>query len=121
MAASPDGKFLYGLLEGPLWVRDEGLREQGRQGTSRILEFDVAKEKFTGRSWKYALEQNGNAIGDFNLIDATSGLIIERDDSEGDRRQACPEGAAAADCFNVPAKFKRIYKIDFAQANADGP
>jgi hypothetical protein len=25
-----------------------------------------------------------------------------------------------ADCFNVPAKFKRIYKIDLAQADADG-
>jgi len=24
------------------------------------------------------------------------------------------------DCFNVPAKFKRIYKIDLSQADADG-
>jgi hypothetical protein len=28
------------------------------------------------------LEDNGNAIGDFNMIDATTGLIIERDDGE---------------------------------------
>ena len=59
----------------------------------RILEFDVDKGAFTGKSWKYPLEAPTNAIGDFNLIDATSGLIIERDDSEGDPAQACLEGA----------------------------
>ena len=53
------------------------------------------------------------------MIDATSGLIIERDDTEGDPAQACT-GAPKPDCFNVPAKFKRIYKIDFALADADG-
>ena len=78
------------------------------------------RRAFTGKSWKYQLELPANAIGDFNLIDATSGLIIERDDSEGDPAQACLEGAPKPDCFNVPAKFKRIYKIDFAQADADG-
>src|SRR5262249_61395586 len=69
--------------------------------------------------WKYTLEQPANAIGDFNLIDATSGLIIERDDTEGEPAQAC-SGAPKPDCFNVPAKLKRIYKVDFAQADADG-
>ena len=72
------------------------------------------------RAGSITLEAPTNAIGDFNLIDATSGLIIERDDSEGDPAQACLEGAPKPDCFNVPAKFKRIYKIDFAQADADG-
>jgi hypothetical protein len=46
-------------------------------------------------------------------------MIIERDDSEGDPAQACT-GTPKPDCFDVPAKFKRIYKIDFAQADADG-
>src|SRR5262245_7150377 len=119
MAASPDGKFLYPLLEGPLMDADG--KPEAKEGTSylRILEFDVAKGAFTGKSWKYALEAPGNAIGDFNLIDAQSGLIIERDDSEGDPAQAC-SGAPKPDCFNVPAKFKRIYKVDFAQADPDG-
>jgi hypothetical protein len=121
MAASPDGKFLYPLLEGPLWVEATNSFESKDGKTYlRILEFDVDKAAFTGKSWKYPLELPGNAIGDFNLIDATSGLIIERDDSEGDPAQACPEGGPKPDCFNVPAKFKRIYKIDFAQADADG-
>lgn len=109
MAQSPDGKTLYPLLEGPL----------AGEAFLRVLEFDVAKEAFTGKSWKYKLEAPGNAIGDFNMIDASSGLIIERDDTEGDAALACKDGPKP-DCFNVPAKLKRIYKVDFAQADADG-
>jgi hypothetical protein len=121
MAQSPDGKFLYGLLEGPLWVEASNTFEN-KDGKVylRILEFDVDKGEWTGKSWKYPLELPGNAIGDFNLIDASSGLIIERDDTEGDPAQACGEAPPRPDCFNVPAKFKRIYKIDLAQADADG-
>jgi hypothetical protein len=120
MAQSPDGKFLYGLLEGPLWVEgSNGFEARDGKTYLRILEFDVAKEAFTGKSYKYPLELPGNAIGDFNMIDATTGLIIERDDTEGDPALACKEGPRA-DCFNVPARFKRIYKIDFSQADADG-
>ena len=120
MAASTDGKFLYPLLEGPLVTA--GGKPEAKEGTSylRILEFDVDKGAWTGKSWKYALEQPGNAIGDFNLIDARSGLIIERDDSEGDPALACAADAIKPDCFNVPAKFKRIYKVDFGQADGDG-
>jgi hypothetical protein len=120
MAASPDGKFLYALLEGPLLAADGKPETKDGKPYLRILEFDVAKGEFTGKSYKYALEAPANAIGDFNLIDASGGLIIERDDTEGDPAQACLEGAPRPDCFNVPAKFKRIYKVDLGQADADG-
>jgi hypothetical protein len=120
MAASPDGKFLYTLLEGPLLTADG--KPESKEGTAylRILEFDVDKGAYTGKGWKYALEAPTNSIGDFNLIDATSGLIIERDDSEGDPALACAAGAPKPDCFNVPAKLKRIYKVDLGQADSDG-
>jgi hypothetical protein len=120
MAASRDGKFLYPLLEGPLW--DEPTRAwetKGGREFLRILEFDVAQEKFTGRSWKYLLETNGNNIGDFNMVDATTGLIIERDNGEGDVALAC-NGPARPDCFNVPARLKRVYKIDMSQVDTEG-
>ena len=120
MAASVDGKFLYPLLEGPLWDATAKAWEtkDGREYL-RILEFDVAKGDYTGRSWKYRLELNDNNIGDFNMIDADTGLIIERDNGEGDPATAC-NGPAKPDCQNVPAKFKRIYKIDLKQADAEG-
>ena len=121
MAASPDGKFLYPLLEGALWSEAaNGIETKDGKAFLRILEFDTQKGEFTGKSFKYVLEAPTNSIGDFNLIDASSGLIIERDDSEGDVAQTCPVGAPRPDCFNVPAKFKRIYKVDLAQANGDG-
>ena len=84
------------------------------------IDLDVARGEWTGKSFKYALDMPANAIGDFNLIDASSGLIIERDDTEGEPSMACKDGQLKPDCFNVPAKFKRIYKVDFAQADADG-
>ncbi|MFC7399656.1 esterase-like activity of phytase family protein [Chelatococcus sp. GCM10030263] len=119
MAASADGKLLYALLEGPLWDTQKGAYENdGGKQYLRILEFDVAGQKWTGRFWKYPLEANGNAIGDFNMIDATTGLIIERDDGEGTVDQACPTGQTRADCFPTPAKFKRVYKIELNDANA---
>ncbi len=120
MAASKDGRFLYPLLEGPLW--DEGKKAWEMDGDReylRILEFDVNAQKWTGRFWKYRLEVNGNNIGDFNMIDATTGLIIERDNGEGELPEACT-GAPRPDCFNIPAKMKRIYKIEMNDANAGG-
>jgi hypothetical protein len=120
MALSPDGTKLYPLLEGPLLTESGEPEAKDGKFFLRILEFDVAKGEYTGKSWKYALEAPTNSIGDFNMIDATSGLIIERDDTEGDPALACAAGAPKPDCFNVPAKFKRIYKVDFAQADGDG-
>ncbi len=120
MAASKDGQFLYPLLEGPLWNADDKKWEQkdGREYL-RILEFSVTKGEWTGRSWKYLLEQNGNNIGDFNMIDADTGLIIERDNGEGLPEHAC-NGPARPDCQNVPAKFKRVYKVSLKDADSEG-
>ena len=120
MAASPDGRFLYPLLEGPLWDADKKDWEKTADGKDylRILEFDVTAQKWTGRHWKYVLEQNGLAIGDFNMIDAVTGLIIERDNGEGTADKACPQGEQRTDCFHNLAKFKRVYKIELSDANA---
>ena len=119
MAASPDGKFLYPLLEGPVW--DEGKKAwETADGKTvlRVLEFDVAAEKWTGRSWLYPLEAAHHAIGDFNMIDATSGLIIERDNGEGTPDKACKQGQDPKTCFDDLPKFKRVYKVQFGPDNA---
>jgi hypothetical protein len=121
MAASKDGKLLYPLLEGPLWDADakDWEKVDGKE-VLRVLEFSVADGKWTGRHWKYPLDLAGNNIGDFNMLDATTGLIIERDNGEGTADRACPADKVAVDCFNVPARFRRIYKIEMSDANAGG-
>ncbi len=121
LASSPDGRKLYALLEGALWDPQAKAPEQvdGRQYL-RMLEFDVASERWTGRHWKYMLEANHHAIGDFNMIDGTTGLVIERDNGEGTIDKACPEGQKRTDCFHDLAKFKRVYKVEFTDANAGG-
>jgi hypothetical protein len=121
-AASKDGKFLYGLLEGPLWdaEKKEWEKVDGKEA-SRILEFDVAGEKFTGRYWQYVFDQNGNAIGDFNMLDGTTGLVIERDNGEGTKDKACADGQRGNDCFPDLAKFKRVFKIELSDTNVGKP
>ncbi len=121
-AASKDGKFLYGLLEGPLWDAEKKDWEKvdGKEA-ARILEFDVGAERWTGRFWFYAFEENGNAIGDFNMIDGATGLIIERDNGEGTSDKACAPGAPVTGCFSNLAKFKRVYKIELSDATLGKP
>mgnify|MGYP001809637169 CR=1 FL=1 len=118
MAASPDGRMLYAMLEGPVFVDGRAEAENGREFL-RVIEFDVAAARWTGRSFRYPLEINGNAIGDFNMIDATRALVIERDNAEGDPAQACPANAPAPTCFAAPARFKRVYVVSF-EGVADG-
>lgn len=120
LAASKDGKFIFGLLEGPLWdAEKKDWEKQDGQQVLRILEFSVAEQKWTGRHWKYVLSPGATAIGDFNMIDATSALVIERDNGEGTTDKACPAGQRAENCFHDLAKFKRIVKIEMNDANAN--
>ncbi len=122
MASSPDGSKLYPLLEGAVWDEaTKGLEAIDGKQYLRVLEFDVKTEKWTGRHWKYVLEANHHAIGDFNMISPTEGLIIERDNGEGTTDKACPEATKRADCFHDLARFKRVYKVELNEANAGGP
>ena len=118
MASSKDGRKLYPLLEGPVWNESAKSFEnsEGKQYL-RVLEFDIASEKWTGRHWKYMLEANHHAIGDFNMINETTGLIIERDNGEGTAANACPAAQQRTDCFHDLAKFKRVYKIEMTESN----
>ena len=121
LAASPDGRFLYGLLEGPLW--DTATRDwettNGRQYL-RVLEFNVAEARWTGRQWRYVLDENGLSIGDFNMIDATTALVIERDDNEGVPERACPAGQRAETCFHALPRVKRVWKIEMTEQTIGG-
>lgn len=119
MAASIDGKTLYPLLEGALWNAEKNSYENDNgKNYLRLLEFDVQNQKWTGNFWKYPLEDNGNAIGDFNMIDENRALVIERDDGEGIIEKACKlTDKNTTHCFNHLPKFKRVYLIKFDHSN----
>lgn len=120
MAASPDGRMLYPMFEWPLWdTKAKDMEKRGGKPFTRILELDASTQRYTGRQWKYAFEEAGHVASDFQLLDATTGLVIERDDATEGDAPACPN-EPRTDCFTRPAKFKRIYRIDLAQADADG-
>jgi hypothetical protein len=122
MAASKDGSKLYALLEGALWdTATQGHEKLEGKDYLRVLEFDLTTESWTGRHWKYVLDGASHAIGDFNMIDGTTGLVIERDNGEGTADKACPEGQKRSDCFHDLAKFKRVYKIELSEAHVGGP
>ncbi len=119
MALSKDGTKLYGLLEGPLYTAD-GQVEKTEDGATglRIIELDVASKTWTGRTWLYPLAEGGEAIGDFNMLDDSTALVIERDSGAGTADKACADPKKPeVNCFAVPAKVKRIYKIEFNDAN----
>ncbi|MBO3759737.1 esterase-like activity of phytase family protein [Ciceribacter sp. L1K22] len=119
LAMSKDGSKLYGMLEGPLYLEDGSVEKADSLTALRVIEFDVASKTWTGKSWLYPLSEGGEAIGDFNMIDETTALVIERDNGAGTAEKACADPKApAADCFAVPAKHKRIYKIEMTDENA---
>lgn len=89
MAMSPNGKSLYPLLERPLAGEDAK--------TLLIHEFDLTHSAYTGTRFKYRLDERASNIGDFILYNGKEGMVIERDNSQGDLNG-----------------FKKIFKIGFS-------
>lgn len=122
LAMSKDGSKLYGMLEGPLYTEDGKVEQIDGKTVLRVLEFDIASKDWTGRGWLYPLAEGGEAIGDFNMIDATTALVIERDNGAGIAAQACADKTnPQPDCFAVPSAVKRIYKIEMTDENVGKP
>ncbi len=119
LALSKDGGKLYGLLEGPIWTDGENVERGEGRPALRIVELDVASKTWTGRSWLYPLAEGGEAIGDFNMLDEKTALVIERDNGAGTADKACANPKEPKpDCFAVGAKVKRVYKIEMTDENA---
>ncbi|MBL3565815.1 esterase-like activity of phytase family protein, partial [Rhodovulum sulfidophilum] len=85
----------------------------------RVMAFDTASKEWTGEMFRFALDEGATAIGDFNFIDDTHALVIERDNGEGDPSLKC-DGEAAPDCFPEPAMHKWIVLIDTSDVDAEG-
>ncbi|CCM75049.1 conserved hypothetical protein [Rhizobium mesoamericanum STM3625] len=118
LAMSRDGSKLYGLLEGALYQDDGKMESVDGHTAIRVIEFDTASKAWTGRTWFYPFEDKGVSIGDFNMLDGTTALVIERDNGAGTKDKACADPKQPKpDCFEAPAELKRIYKIEFNDAN----
>ena len=76
MAITPDKHRLLPLLEKPLAGDD--------QTTILMHEFDLASSSYTGNRFKYQFDPRDVSIGDFILTDEQHGLVIERDNTQGD-------------------------------------
>ncbi|MDV2470365.1 esterase-like activity of phytase family protein [Acinetobacter chinensis] len=72
MALSKNGLYLYPLLEKPL---------KGHETEKKLLifQFDLQTKSYTGKFWYFQLNPKASNIGDFQLFDDKSGIIIERD------------------------------------------
>ncbi|MFH1793288.1 MAG: esterase-like activity of phytase family protein [Pseudomonadota bacterium] len=115
MALQPGTNLLWGMLEKPL------LGEDGKPEGSflRVITFDTAKRDWTGTSYKFQLAEGATAIGDFNFIDDTRALVIERDNGEGNASLECRSDDKSA-CYPLPAKVKNIVLVDTAKISDDG-
>ena len=117
MALQPGTNLLWAMLEKPLLGPDGQPGADGLQ----VMTFDTARADWTGDVHRFRLSDGATAIGDFNFIDDTRALVIERDNGEGDAARACAEGAAdKSACYPQPARVKNIVLIDTAQTDADG-
>ncbi|MEI7444540.1 MAG: esterase-like activity of phytase family protein [Burkholderiales bacterium] len=123
MALSQDGQFLYALLEKPLLDAAGQPETAGGKRFLRIIEFSVTRRAWTGREWRFGLEDGVTSIGDFNMVDGRRALIIERDDGEGDPSMACAAATKPGPdnrCFANPARVKRVVMVDLQAPDANG-
>ena len=115
MALQPRTNLLWGMLEKPLLT--EGGATEG--SFLRVITFDTRNGEWTGNSYKFRLADGAAAIGDFNFIDDTRALVIERDNGEGDISLECKTDDKSA-CYPMPAKVKNIVLVDTAKVDAEG-
>ena len=115
MAMTPDGAMLWAMLEGAILNADGNSED----GVVRVLGYDPAAGDWTGESFLFRFTEGAVAIGDFNFIDDTRALVIERDAGQGHPSLACAEGQSEG-CFRTPALVKRITLIDTARIDAEG-
>lgn len=115
MALQPGTNQLWALLEKPLL--DESGKPEG--DFLRVITFDTNKAEWTGKSYRFRLAEGATAIGDFNFIDDTRALIIERDNGEGNPSLEC-KGDDKSACYPIPAKVKHIVLVDTAKVDAEG-
>jgi glycerophosphoryl diester phosphodiesterase len=117
MAATPDGKYLYALLEGAT-VQDLPPNRNPNPDRRYLLEFSTRDRAFTGRVLQYRTQPTVTGTGtepqccfmaDMWALDQHRMVVIERDNGRG------------APVPPNPAPFSRaVYVIDLRRIGSDG-
>jgi len=92
MAASPDGRWLYAMLEGTVYGDLRGLL--------RLYRFDADAGRFDRFVGFYELDDAAHAIGDIATVNDRELLVIERDGKQG-----------------YEARFKKIFLVDLSRVD----
>lgn len=117
LALNPGTGRQWALLERPLLGPDGAPEGDGLE----MLEFDPEAGVWTGTVARLRLGPGAVAVGDFNFIDASRALVIERDAGQGDPSLACSvTGGDPPACFPEPAVAKRVVLIDMDDQDAEG-
>ncbi len=95
-AISPDGRYLYAVLEGPTVAAGPNALDR------LVFQFDIRHERFTGRSWIYPVTKATRMVSDIDALDDHRFVLIERDGGSG---------ATALD--------RKVYAIDLRSAGRD--
>jgi glycerophosphoryl diester phosphodiesterase len=108
MSATPDGKYLYPMLEG-------ATLQDANKDRRYLLEFSIRDRAFTGRVWQYRTQptvtgtQQCCFMADMWALDQHRMVVIERDNGRG------------APVPPNPAPFSRaVYLIDLRDVGSDG-
>lgn len=96
MAKSPDGRYLYPVLENSL-VGDADPRRRV------VAEFDTRSGAYTDRTWTYRVDTDANLVADAQMVAPGRLMVLERDNLDGEA-----------------AMIKRIYTVDLDQREASG-
>jgi glycerophosphoryl diester phosphodiesterase len=96
MAITPNGRYLYAALEGPVLTDFDKLRRY-------IYEFSIDAMALTGRVWQYRTENTAYMVADMAALDAHRMVLIERDGGLG-----------------LNARFRNVYLVDLRKVGSDG-
>ena len=96
MAITPDGKYLYAVLEGATIADPD-------QNRRHMYEFSIAHKALTGRTWDYRTTAPTNMVADMAALDQHRFVLIERDGGLG-----------------ATALFREINVVDLRQVDANG-
>ena len=96
MTGSPDGRYLYPVLEGALTADADQRRRV-------VHELDTRTQRYTGRTWRYEVDEAPNLVGDAWMRDRHRMVVLERDNLDG-----------------AAAVTKRLYEVDLRRTDAEG-